>query len=264
MTILKPRQVGATILISAVAFYEMNAEPGARVCVVTPHQEAYSYEIWRIYKQFHDSTHTEELRAIPGSYLKTHAGSEVWIGDHFGGHGEDGRGNGIPGKITDFDIVHFVEPGYSTHFRDHMERLPKYPRNQMVVIESSGCRVGCDFHDFWIGDPSYRRADFSSFFVPWFVHDEYRIGFKSDQERYDFEDKTPSILKELGMELPVGEPYNRNELWMRRWEESFEFNEWIMEPENLQWYYRVFRELNGSASELKRQYPTYASEAFQC
>ena len=234
----------------------MNTNPSTKICVLCDTKEVFN--IQRIYKGFVDSRRDEDA-TVDSGYIRTGNGSECYIGSRFGGRD-------IPGTIRDYDIVHITEPGFNPEFMEQIDRVSKYPRRQSLLVESSGCKYGSDLHQFWNGP----RSDFGTFFTPWHLNSDYRLKFENNDERYAFEDNLSNLEDVMGHAFPIHDQDPPAEMafeaWMMRWEDRFDFSEWDscnITLENLKWYYRAFQELNGSKTEIKRQYPTRAGDAFQ-
>ena len=263
--LLKARQTGATSLISAYTFYRMCAEPDTLVAVMLGDNGGQSYNIYQIYKTFLEGTGLEFTYVENENCLKMDNGSEVQFGTHFEGH--PGKGRCIPHRLPDCDIVYIPEAGHYKAFEYLTSQFTFY--DQTVLIEASGCQRDSFYYDFWFGNSTSVAPDYPSFFMPWFVSNGNRINFKSDKERYAFEDTMNDELKKIGAGFTMPKPgigycvyIDKHEAWLPRWQSVINFWDWEISTENVLYYIQKSKEYNGCLKTFRKDYPTFSDEAF--
>jgi len=196
--------------------------------------------IWSLYKAFYDSDGQDGYTQLD-TCIRLDNGSDVYLKEE------------IPSLHT-YDIIHFTN---IEAFEAGISRVPAYPKRKKVFAEA---RFGAlnryrKFSHFWQQCLTGIREDFGCCFLPWFLNPDHRVSFKSDQDRYAFEDQIPDLLVSEKITFPVVpgiavSPYStREDPWQARYSHLIDFTDWVVETEHLKYL-----------ADTPGEYPFYAED----
>lgn len=162
-------------------------------------------------------------------------------------------------------FIHLSEAAFFNHLNDVLgmlnQTIPKTSDSTMI-LETTAKAYGGDHHTMWLSSCAGRSA-FKPLFLPWYIHEEYKIPFKNDDEKQKFLSGLGETEEdEFGNEKELLAINIHDEDWYKHWETiKFTGNDKVT-PENLRWRRLVIKELNGVIPEFNRQYPTTPDMAF--
>ena len=238
-------------MLSGFIFHEIYDTPDTSVAVsATPDV---CKKIWCLYKGFCDAVGIES-EGTEGEYIRIDNGSDVTFGDDFNFH--------------NYNIIHFGDAPVSETFTNKISTISKH---QDVIVEAkSGAPIGSFYEDFWIAN-YHKNRKYACFFVPWYLSKEHQIKFRSNQERYEFEDSMNNLLAEIGAPFHMPMPgftypvlTDKPSPWTYRWADAIDFNAWEIHTENVAWYVKQSTDMRRKGVyQMQYLYPTYIEEAFR-
>ena len=272
INILKGRQQGMSTAIGAMATLELLCHPNTRALIASEEKGGSGENIFMMYITY--LTYFQQL--IEDELTEQERKEWFWEGT-FNKRFSFGDVCELPNRST-FNVVgeklvtsrtlqfiHLSEAAFFNHLEDCMgmlnQTIPKTTES-FLAVESTAKEYGNAHYDLWIGGCAGRSA-FKPLFLPWFVHDEYQIPFRSEEERIKFERTLgESDEDEFGNERELLTLDVTKSDWFKAWncfsEEDFKY----VTLENLKWRRVVIQELNGVIPEFNRQYPTLPEMAF--
>ena len=259
LNLLRARKVGASSIISALAFYDAVTNDDTHVLVLVSDKSNgilmdYYAEFWRSLGYDEEVDWQMNTTYLPNSSTITFTSI-------------------IPDKLEDYNFIHVDEPLFHDTPGNLLSEIGdiKSPSVSIVVESTSPDEISKPMYGAFWEDNTYSFNKFPhlpSFFIPWYVCDDFQIKFKSHQERYDFEDDIPRILEEVDAPFPIPTPgivampfeEESDTDWMSFWEDDIYFDDYQIETENINWYYHVFEEYGGDVERLVRDYPTFSTQ----
>lgn len=250
VNLVRARQVGATSIISALAFYDMVSNPGNNVLVLTHPKTGESNLIYNLYRDFWSCIDSEEDCIANFPHFNLPNGSTVTV------HNSYSEARDHLGLYNFIHCSNFTdEKGFDELKSYFIDMEP----HKSIVVESNA--RGISSADLWVDNAQIMTAmDLPNFFIPWYACDWYRQSFKMPADRYDFEDKIPEVLKELGDPfsiptpgIPVVPAIGVDEQWMEHWEGIY-FDGYEVDTEKIKWYYDKFKEPHFQESD----YPNFS------
>lgn len=249
--ILKARQFGISTYIAASNFEAVNRHSNHHACVVSADidatnkvfsmYETYQAEMPEKYKRDTRRSNRKEIVYAPphrSSILCQTAGKTVL-----------GRG-GTTQKVHASEVAFWAQS--KKQLLGLLQEVPETPES-LVVLESTACGVGGEFHDrYWQAVQQLREEpeDYSGYlpiFLPWYIFPEYATEIPEPllykgrlrlikTEPY-YEQETISFLQSKGIRLTDEQVY-----WRRG---------------------KIKNACGGDLSLFKQEYPATAKEAFQ-
>ena len=272
INILKGRQQGMSTVIAACAVIEMLARQNTRALIISEEKGGSGENIFGMYqmyfKYFQDLL-IDELSEVEKRnwFWEEDIQKRFQYGHQF--HLPNGSGFNVVGEklVTSrtLQFIHLSEAAFFNHLKDCLgmlnQTIPKTSDSAMF-IETTAKEYGNDHYDEWMGACAGRSA-FKPLFVPWYIHEEYRKPFPSDEAKLQFiAEVGTSEEDEFGNEKALLDVNLEQADWIKHWHTiDFEGYDKIT-YENLNWRRLVIRELNGVIPEFNRQYPTTPEMAF--
>ena len=272
INVLKGRQQGMSTMIGACAVIEMLAHHNTRALIASEEKGGSGENIFMMYQlYFH---YFQQL--IEDELTEKERADWFWEGDlakrfKFGDtcQLQNGSAFSVVGEklVTSrtLQFIHLSEAAFFNHLKDCLgmlrQTIPKTTSSSMI-IETTAKEYGNDYYDEWMGACAGKSA-FRPLFLPWFIHEEYRKEFDSEDEEKAFEASLgESEEHEFGNEKELLDMDLMASDWVKYWKTlDFEGYDKIS-LENLNWRRLVIRELNGVIPEFNRQYPTTPEMAF--
>jgi hypothetical protein len=243
--VLKARQEGITTGTAARFFREANFIPYRKIGIVA-HKSKASENIFETYDRFHKNL-DEDIRparvsTTKGNYLELENGSIITV---------ETAGDPDAFRSATLHRLHCSEmamwPNAEEVWTSLEETVPH--DGGEIIIESTARGMGNLFHQMWEQAVAGESA-FMPIFLPWWIHEEYRIKL-SKQERQEI--------------LSTQDPYERKCL-----DEGFFYDPaWggdgkvhKLTPEQLAWRRFKIRSKKGNERAFRQENPATPEEAF--
>ena len=256
LVVLKGRQQGCSTGVGAIGFMHMICHRGANLLIATEEKQGSGKNIFNMYRLYKEK--------FPIKYEHRHLTDNELI------EFEEDLNNGLirvsgEQKVTSFTykFIHLSEASKFLDldgFMDEMlETVPMHLLSTAIFVESTAEGYGDQFHELWqMAEAGDVGVGWEGLFVPWFVHEEYEIPFKTDRERQEFEDSlSNSRESQFGDEKsllsvpPIAIPTVNGEV-----------KHVGITLETLKWRRDKIAVMKFSIPRFQRQYPTTAEEAF--
>ena len=253
---LKGRQQGFSTVVEVIAFMDTLCKGGQNVLIATEHKEKSGYNI---YEMFHLML-TRFPIALPTAHVQD--GQRIQFDDTMG------RGMlNVSGEITStsytYRFIHLSEAAFfqslNTFLNMLLQTVLNTDKSTCVFLETTANRFGDEFHDRWVRAEE-GKSSYQALFIPWFVHEEYKMSFLDEVERTEFDTSLgqPENMDRYGDEIkllstPVYPVKIDDETTI----------ECKITLEQLKWRRDMIdNSCGGSILEFHRQYPTTSEEAF--
>lgn len=253
---LKGRQQGCSTGVGAIGFMHMMCYHGANLLIATEEKQGSGKNIFNMYRLY------KEKFPIEYKHRHTTDGELIEYGDDLN--------NGMirvsgERKVVSFTykFIHLSEAAKFLdldEFMDEMlETVPMHLLSASVFVESTAEGYGDQFHELWqMAEAGADGVGWESLFIPWYVHEEYEFGFRSDRERKEFEASLQdSPESQFGNEkaLLSVPPIEIETI-------NGEVKHVGITLENLKWRRDKIAVMKFSIARFQRQYPTTSEEAF--
>ena len=255
----KARQVGSTALISAFIFYNlMNTDGGARAIVYTDNKAGAGKPIIDMYGDFWNSVcEPGEDLVVEPPHIHFPNGSYLYMAGNLSDSGFHRQG---------FDYVHLTDAQDHPYVDDIVDDVPNWDKSKSLFMETSGSKMSKSCEMYWLSET------IPTFFLPWYIHHEYSLPFKSNRERYQFEDdmQSLSIFQGPGKPFKIEQPGVPQSLfpayaddWRVKWTRDYDmtFSDYEITSENVHWYYRKWQHCM-DMTQMKRDYPSLSDQLF--
>jgi hypothetical protein len=238
--VLKARQEGISTRVGGRNFRAANLLPN-RSCVVIAHKEKPASKIFKMYERFEENLdpgmHPGKVSSQRGNYLEFANGSSISV---------ETAGDPEAGRSQTIHLLHASEvafwPRPDQVYTAVAQTVPDEAGE--IIIESTANGVGNFFHRLWKAAENGEN-DFVPVFLPWFIHEEYRVEI-TEQER--------EII------INSEDPIERKAL-----DEGYEYKGEMVKltPEQLMWRRRtIANKLAGDVRKFRQEYPATPREAF--
>lgn len=249
--VLKARQFGISTYVAASNFEAVNRQSNHHGCVVSADIDATS-KVFGMYETFQSE--------MPEKYKRETARSNrkeiVYTPPHRSSILCQTAGKQVLGRGGTTQKVHASEVAFWAQAKKQLlgllQEVPDTPES-MVVLESTACGVGGEFHDRYWGAVKHLQSnpdDYSGFlpiFLPWYIFPEYQTHIPEqllykgrlkliNDEPYQ-EAEAINLLKSKGVDLKDEQVY-----WRRG---------------------KIKNACGGDLSLFRQEYPATAKEAFQ-
>ena len=257
LVVLKGRQQGCSTGVGAIGFMHMVCYKGANLLIATEEKQASGKNIYNMYRLYNNKfpielpvTHMEDGERIEYDETMNHGLIRV--------SGER--------KVVSFTykFIHLSEAAKFQdldEFMDEMlETVPMHIQTSSIFVESTAEEYGDAFHELWqmAEAGKLEGVGWESLFIPWYVHEEYEIGFRSERDKEEFatslntSDESQygdeaSLLQMPDIEIPILDGEVRTV---------------GITLENLKWRRDKIAIMKFSLPRFHRQYPSTAEEAF--
>ena len=254
--ILKGRQQGSSTGVGVIGFMHMICRPGANLLIATEEKQGSGKNIYNMYRLYREQ--------FPIKYEVRHEQDGELI--EFGPELNNGLIN-VSGERRvvsyTYKFIHLSEAAKFADlakFMDEMlETVPMHLPDTCIFVESTAETYGDVFHEHWQqAEKNEEDIGWQALFIPWYVHEEYQIPFKTDKERQEFAESLHytrdstfgdevSLLKTDPLDIPtVNGQVDRVGVTL----------------ENLKWRRDKVAIMQYSLPRFYRQYPTTSEEAF--
>ena len=256
IVILKGRQQGCSTGVGAVGFMHMMCYRGANLLIATEEKQASGKNIYNMYRLYNEQ--------FPVNYPLRHDVDNELI--EFGPELNNGliRVTGER-RVTSFTykFIHLSEAAMFEDldgFMDMMlETVPMHLLDAAIFVESTAEDYGDMYHELWQqAEDKRHNVGWEALFIPWFVHEEYEIPFRTTDEREQFAESLNSSKDDtFGDEVsllkipPIVIPTVNGEV-----------KEVGITLENLKWRRDKIAVMKFSLPRFYRQYPSTSREAF--
>ena len=186
LVVLKGRQQGCSTGVGAIGFMHMICHRGANLLIATEEKQGSGKNIFNMYRLYKEK--------FPIQYKEKHQqDNEIIEFDEELNYGLI-RVSGERRVVSfTYKFIHLSEAAKFLdldNFMDEMlETVPMHLLTTSIFVESTAEDYGDQFHELWqMAEAGDQGVGWESLFVPWYVHEEYEIDFRSDKERQEFED----------------------------------------------------------------------------
>ena len=253
---LKGRQMGFSTAVEIIGFLDTICKGGQNMLVATEHKEKSGYNI---YEMFYRILANFPVK-LPTAHIQD--GKRIQFGETLG------RGMlNISGETTStsytYKFIHLSEAAFfqslNTFLNMLLQTVLNIDKNTSVFLETTANRFGDEFHDRWT-KAEEGKSGYTALFIPWFVHEEYEIGFKDEAELEQFKNtmNQPEMIDRYGDEVKL----LSTPTYEVKYTDTHKVDIGIT-YEKLKWRRLTIDDnCNGSILEFNRQYPTSAEEAF--
>jgi hypothetical protein len=243
--ILKARQEGLSTYTAARFFREANLIPYRKVLIVA-HKKLASENLFEMYDRFYKnldpSIKPGRISTTKGNYLELDNGSILMV---------ETAGDPDAGSSQTVHRLHLSEMAKWPNAEEALTALEETVPfdGGEIIIESTAKGMGNVFHQIW-EQASAGESAFMPIFLPWWIHEEYRIKL-SKPERDEI--------------LATQDPYERKCL-----DEGFFYDTaWggdgkvhKLTPEQLAWRRFKIRSKKGNERAFRQENPATPEEAF--
>lgn len=248
---LKARQFGVSTYIAGTNFESVNRTSNHHACIVSADIDA-TNKVFGMYETY-QSEMPEDIKRVT---RRSNRKEIVYEAPHRSSILCQTAGKQVLGRGGTTQKVHASEVAFWANAKKQLlgllQEVPETPES-LVVLESTACGVGGEFHDrYWQAVEQLRDnpEDYSGYlpiFLPWYIFPEYSTII-------------PEQLKSNGrLRLINTEPYLEHEAVMLLRSKGIELSD-----EQIYWRRgKIKNACGGDLSLFKQEYPSTAREAFQ-
>ena len=260
LVVLKGRQQGCSTGVGAIGFMFMMGYIGSNLLIATEEKQGSGkniYNMYRLYKNMFPldlDKHTQhEVDNERIEFKEKYNYSIINVS------GET--------RVVSYTYA-FIHLSEAAKFRnldefmdEMLETVPMHLLDTSIFVESTAENYGDSFHELWQQAEKSQedRVGWEALFIPWFVHEEYEIPFRTEAERTEFaESLHDSPESRYGNEVslldipPVEIPTVNGDVKTVG-----------ITLENLKWRRDKVAVMKYSLPRFFRQYPSTADEAFR-
>ena len=249
--VLKARQFGISTYIAASNFEAVNRMSNHHACIVSADIDA-TNKVFSMYETFQHEMPIQFKRETKRSNRK----EIVYDAPHRSSILCQTAGKQVLGRGGTTQKIHASEVAFWANAKKQLlgllQEVPETPES-LVVLESTACGVGGEFHDRYWGAVDHLREnpeDYSGYlpiFLPWYIFPEYQTAI-------------PQQLKSNGqLRLINAEPYLELETV-----DFLKSKNIFLTDEQVYWRRgKIKNACGGDLSLFKQEYPATAKEAFQ-
>ena len=259
LVVLKGRQQGCSTGVGAIGFMYMMCYLGSNLLIATEEKQGSGKNIYNMYRLY------KNMFPLPlAEHTEHDVDNELIEFDQEYNHGLI-RVSGERKVVSyTYQFIHLSEAAkfldLDTFMDEMLETVPMHLLDTSIFVESTAEMYGDPFHELWqMAEKSAAESvGWEALFIPWYVHEEYEMPFKSDEEKLAFE-KSLNTSKESRygdeVSLLTAPPIEIPTL-------NGEIKQVGVSLENLKWRRDKIAVMKFSLPRFYRQYPCTADEAF--
>ena len=259
LVVLKGRQQGCSTGVGAIGFMFMMSYIGSNLLIATEEKQGSGKNIFNMYRLY------KNMFPFPlDKHTRHEVDNELIEFDRTYNHGLI-RVSGERRVVSyTYAFIHLSEAAKFANldeFMDEMlETVPMHLLDASIFVESTAEAYGDSFHELWTMAEKSENSGvgWEALFIPWFVHEEYEMPFKNEQDRTAFAESLDySPESRYGNEValldipPVEIPTVNGKTTSVG-----------VSLENLKWRRDKIAIMKFSLPRFYRQYPSSAEEAF--